>query len=249
MKLEEYDFNELLNDAEKSIECCSNTILLRKKFKSTKKFMDFTKALKKRFNIDGSSISGPSNSIFSFEYYALWYIENVITERWIDLEDYLIKNPNQNVMEYYIEKVIRGRWLEVEPYFLKSQSRICYYSYAIKKRWKKAESILLENPTFWLIYYIKAHFNGRWLVAEPSILTKPECAYLYTIQIYNRHNGYYNKKKRWDKAEKCILKGENSSKYIYQYAKNIIQGRWPEAEEYFDKNTIWWKYYQKRFIK
>jgi hypothetical protein len=49
-------------------------------------------------------------------------------------------------------------------------------------------------------------------------------------------------KGRWPEAEPYIMKDLST---ILEYAMNVIKGRWPEAEPYLRKDKSIWNYYQK----
>jgi len=47
----------------------------------------------------------------------------------------------------------------------------------------------------------------------------------------------------------AVLKHKKAAYWLYWYAKNIIEGRWPEAEEYIMKNLEWTHCYTLDIIK
>jgi len=49
---------------------------------------------------------------------------------------------------------------------------------------------------------------------------------------------------RWPEAEPIIM---TSPGYTYYYSKDIIKDRWPEAEPAIMKNSYWWKLYRDHF--
>ena len=51
-------------------------------------------------------------------------------------------------------------------------------------------------------------------------------------------------KGRWKEAELVIMK---SPMYAYMYAGHIIKDRWIEAEEYIKKDESWWGLYKEAF--
>ncbi len=75
---------------------------------------------------------------------------------------------------------------------------------------------------------------GRWIEAEPHILTSPWHSYYYAKNVI---------KGRWIEAESNI---RTHPGFAFWYANDIIKGRWHEAEPYIRKDeSIWSQYRQK----
>lgn len=51
-------------------------------------------------------------------------------------------------------------------------------------------------------------------------------------------------KGRWLEAEPIIIK---YPRYAYYYSRHVIKGRWPEAEPFIITNKTWWRVYCERF--
>ncbi len=84
--------------------------------------------------------------------------------------------------------------------------------------------------------YQYAYFiiKGRFLEAEPVIMTSPQFSYYYAGYII---------KGRWIEAEDIILK----SGYACWYAVRVFKGRWHEAESYIMESESMWMEYCQNF--
>jgi len=47
----------------------------------------------------------------------------------------------------------------------------------------------------------------------------------------------------------AVLKHKKAAYWLYWYALRIIEGRWPEAEEYIKKDSVWAYWYAREIIK
>jgi len=124
------------------------------------------------------------------------------------------------IQEYSIQDVVR-----IFTYYELEQ-----YSYAKKLLLKKH-----RNNPYALFCYSSEIICGRWLEAEPAIMTDPYYAYLYSREVI---------KGRWLEAEPTIM---TNAEYIYYYSLSIIKGRWPEAEPAIMKHSPYWRFYKDRF--
>ena len=124
------------------------------------------------------------------------------------------------IQEYSIDDILR-----IFTYYELEQ-----HTYAKKLLLKKYRN----NPQD-LCYCARAIICGRWLEAEPTIITDARYAYLYSLNII---------KGRWLEAEPTIM---TSPKYAYYYSRDIIKGRWTEAEPAIMKNSYYWHFYEGFF--
>lgn len=105
-----------------------------------------------------------------------YYAQNVLEERWPEVEPYMMKYP-QLAYEYTYYVINRGgsvnplvRWTEAEPYIMKSPEYAYMYAcYIIKNRWIEAEPIIMREPEY-AYMYAKYVIRGRWVEAEPYII-------------------------------------------------------------------------------
>jgi hypothetical protein len=98
-----------------------------------------------------------------------------------------------------------------------------YAEYFIKGRWPEAESrILTDIPE--AVMYAQAVIKGRWPELE-ALLVKGDLSALmrYAVDVVAVSG------ERWPAGEKVIL-SKGSPTQLVQYAKEVIKGRWPEAE-------------------
>ena len=113
----------------------------------------------------------------------------------------------------------------------KESSPVLAYQYArdvVKGEWPEGEKVLAENPR-WATSYACDVIKGRFPKGELAISADTESAYLYAEMLYLKHTFSYDKEKyRWPEGEKII---SQNPKYALRYAKKVIGGRWPEAEE------------------
>lgn len=88
------------------------------------------------------------------------------------------------------------------------------------RRIPELEGLLILDPAASYNYAMKI-IQGRWIEAEPNILTKgnAKIVFLYARNIV---------KQRWTEAEQKIIE---DGEYIFDYASELIGDRWPEAEE------------------
>lgn len=100
--------------------------------------------------------------------HAYWYSLEVLKERFIAAEPYLLKDVPWRMVKY-AKNVIKGRWPEAEPFIL--YSPYLAYQYAesvIQGRWEEAESVIATNVESAFLY-AKYVIKGRWPEAETTI--------------------------------------------------------------------------------
>ena len=102
------------------------------------------------------------------------------------------------------------------------------YSRVISKRWPPGEHIVVKDPEYG-IRYTKRFFSGkRWPEAEPIIAQDAKWSLEYASNLGQR----------FPAGEEAILKSKDLS-YVLNYAKHVIEGRWPEAEPIIAKSPYW----------
>jgi len=86
-----------------------------------------------------------------------------------------------------------------------------------------------------LFRYARDMICGRWLEAEPIIMTYPEYAYFYSRDVIRG---------RCPEAEPIIM---TYPEYAYFYSRDVIKGRWPEVEQAIMNHYSYWRFYKDRF--
>jgi len=138
------------------------------------------------------------------------------------------------------------------------------FTYYELEQYPYAKNVFLEkyrNNPYALFCYSRDMICGRWLEAEPIIMTNAHCAYVYsrivirgrwpeaelTIMTNAQYTCYYAChiiKGRWPEVEPTIM---TSPAYAYFYSRDVIKGRWPEAEPAIMKQYSYWRLYKNRF--
>ena len=120
----------------------------------------------------------------------------------------------------------------IQEYTIEDIERIfTYYELEQHPYTKKLILDRCENSPQDLFRYARDMICGRWLEAEPIIMTYPGCAYLYS---------YYVIKGRWPEAEPIIMTDPYCA---YAYSRSVIKGRWLKAEPIIMTNNFWWNVY------
>jgi len=170
-------------------------------------------------------------------YHLIDYAEHYRVGRWPAAEPYLMHDPETAYA--YADRVIGGRWLEAESIIAKSATAV---SYAIAffggDRWLEAEPYLLkaglspgafrnEGEVIHAILYAGKVLEGRWPALEHRIakMDQPLFAMMeYTRLVLNR---LPNGPKSLPEFEQAVI---NDPYKAYNYARRVINARWPEAE-------------------
>ena len=171
---------------------------------------------------------------------AYWSLEyaRFLKDRFPAGEETILKSKDVGLMVNYAKEVIKGRWPEAEPFIAKSADWSLEYAHFLKDRFPAGEeTILKSNNPFYIISYAKKVIGGRWPEAEPFIAKDD-----YWSLEYARSLG-----QRFFAGERAILDNGNGELMIY-YAKDVIGGRWPEAEPFIAKSADWSLEYA-RFLK
>ena len=144
---------------------------------------------------------------------------------------------------YAIDNVTK-RWRRkkaLEPIIMTSAFYAMDYAcHVIEGRWPEAEPIIITNPCA-AFEYARNVIKGRWPEGEPILLTDPGRAALYAEYVIGD---------RWPEAEPLIMttgpcRGEN----IQRYAKEVMKGRWLEAESNLAKDAEYSYIYAREVIK
>jgi hypothetical protein len=190
------------------------------------------------------------------------------------LEKVLLSDPSgygsyEEVIEY-ATKVIKGRFLAGERFILEmgetaGPEAACEYAIkVIKGRWKAAEHLIALDVDAWeeylnflrtkdkktlvaacksnavfAMWYAENVAKGEWKPGEKAILKGED----WTAFYYARAMG-----RRWGPAEKKIL-AEKDVVTCFDYADQVIKGRWPEAEKFIIKNPDFALRYAIQVIK
>jgi hypothetical protein len=148
------------------------------------------------------------------------YASATIKGRWVEAEPIIMTDPSLSYS--YAMYVIKGRWVEAEPIIMTDpQAAVSYAQGVLKRRWKEAEPIIMTSTGSGrispMIQYVRFVIGGRWKEAEPIIKQYPFSAYYYAVAFG-----------RWRSAEPTIMKEPMAAAL---YAKDVIKGRWIEAED------------------
>jgi len=149
------------------------------------------------------------------------------------IQKYPVKDV-KNIFTYYeLEQYSYAKKLILDKYKNSPQDLFRYARYMICGRWLEAEPIIMTSPQY-AYFYSRDVIKGRWPEAEPIIVTCPEHAYFYSRDVIQG---------RWLEAEPTIM---TNVEYIYCYSRNVIKGRWPEAEPALMKRAFLWQLYKDR---
>lgn len=168
------------------------------------------------------------NSIIRLHYIAREYAEEVLNDRWIELEDYMEENCKDPADIYtYWRGVIEKhsgraseRWEKFEkiisslPPSESSASVVVSYCDECECRIAELEGHILSSPEH-AFHYARDVIGERWPEAESVLLKNIEIATNY-IETF---------KFRWPAYEHKI---RNKPKRIIYYARNVIKGKLPD---------------------
>ena len=145
-----------------------------------------------------------------------------LSEELLTIFDHL---TDEQKIETTIQKYSTQDVLRIFTYYELEQ-----HTYAKKLLLKK-----YRNNPYALFCYSRDIIVGRWLEAEPIIMTNAHCAYIYSCDVI---------KGRWPEAEPTIMADPY---YTHAYSRDVIKGRWPEAEPALMKSAFLWQFYKDRF--
>lgn len=125
----------------------------------------------------------------------------------------------EDILAYCIE--VKGEWPEAERMLIRDVDSIqAYAKYVLEGRWLKAEPIILTKGPTVVFDYAKAVVNQRWPEAEPVLVKDPKLALEYVREISHE---------RFPELEPYLL-ANSTGLHLVNYAMKMIKGRWPEAE-------------------
>lgn len=144
---------------------------------------------------------------------------------------------------YAIDNVTK-RWRRkkaLEPIIMTSAFHAMDYAcHVIEGRWPEAEPIIMTDA-YASAYYAQYAIKRRWPEGEPIILTDPSRAALYAEYVIGD---------RWPEAEPLIMTtGPCRGQNIQRYAKEVMKGRWLEAESNLAKDAEYSYIYAREVIK
>ena len=186
---------------------------------------------------EGRFLKG-EKAIATDAYYAYRYAKDVIRGRFTKAEK--IMATDAEYAYWYAKDVIKCRWFEAEKAIAKdAKSAYLYAKYVIKDRWPEAEAVIatIDDPNFCFDYWSN-FIKKEWLLGEKNIIKSVNNGVRYACYIG----------KRIKKIEKNILK-DGKAVVVYQYAKDAIKGRWPEAEKIIATDARWAYHYAENVIK
>jgi hypothetical protein len=146
------------------------------------------------------------------------YAKDVIEGKWAEGEEILAKDAYYSCE--YAKNVLFGRFIKGEKAIAKSGEHSAFYAITvINGRFEKGENAILEeSPAVVLDEYSRECIKGRWPEAEPKLLKDISSACSYAC--YHKF--------RWEEIESEILKNPDLA---IDYAENVIEGSWEEAED------------------
>lgn len=168
---------------------------------------------------------------------AVQYASAVIKGRWPEAESVIARDASASVA--YARDALHGRFVPGEPgVILDAELAAEYAVKVLKAPWPEAEPLIIKNREAAKKYAIEAQ-KRRWLEAEPLIFSDTQNLYAYdqafpdavaarvNIDPAVAYDAALRKGTRDAALERVLVK---SSYYGMEYARQIIQGRWPEFE-------------------
>jgi len=166
------------------------------------------------------------------------YAENVLKRRWSEGEAVILSNTTNlddwfraKLIVDYAENVIKDRWLEAEKFFIDIAAKDLNNSISVISEYfmNLVCGYTWVGRTTGRLHQYGSDNRGRWLEFEHI---------LHQIQIIRSfHDKYEDQHEYWSQAYEA--------KKCYDYAKDVVKGRWVEGEEIIKKHEYWWKMYQK----
>ncbi len=128
---------------------------------------------------------------------------------------------------FYASRAIGGRWREAEQMILDADTphhEAVMYGYV-------DDSDVIENQ---ITVYARDLIGGRWQAFEEKVRRRtcnPVTVVAYTSEIIGS---------RWEAGENCLLHSPNTDRTrsaLVRYARDVLQGRWMEAEDMLSAST------------
>ncbi len=164
--------------------------------------------------------------------YAIRYAMHFNIEKWPELGHKILASHNSDLCVEFAKWLLKDRWPDAERIISEDDyASLEYAKNVIKDRFIEGEPrILLE--TYTALAYAESVIKGRWPELEIDLLTCNRSKIIdYCERIIIKHQN--NGDSRWSEGEQQLIKEfekGNLLDKITPYAKNIIKGRWLEAE-------------------
>ena len=110
-----------------------------------------------------------------------------------------------------------------------------YAEYVLDRRWPEAEKYIMKHPES-AHRYANKFFKDGWPEAEQYIMTDPWPAYSYAKKFF--------KGVGWPEAEQYIM---TDPTWAARYAIDVVERRWPEAEDDIIEDEEEWNEYTDTF--
>lgn len=173
------------------------------------------------------------------------YAQNILKGRFPAGEELLLKlvDPQDDygplgIVQYAI-KAVKGRWKEAEEIIAEDVEAWDKYLYFLRRTDKKALVAACKSRDVFAMWYAESVAKGEWKPGEKAILEgKDWCSYYYAKAMG----------RRWEPGEQKILKVKDPAT-CFDYAKNVIQGRWLEAERVIVKDKEFAMQYAVSIVK
>lgn len=151
----------------------------------------------------------------------------------VQLVEAASKEPKTPLAVYRKAKKLGKRLPELES-ILFNDLKIAY-DYAkniVKTKWPEYEDYLLKHydtdTDHYALWYTHNVLKDRWPEVEPYVLKNEATAEAYATGIYASSQREKKQDPRWYEAEPLIIQNPHRA---LRYARDVIKGRWPEAEE------------------
>lgn len=183
----------------------------------------------------------------AFEYATL-----LLSERWPELEEKLLKSGDAQKVYTYITSVINNRWLEAESIILTDpEISVRYATIFMPNGWPEAEAIIASDSDA-IIRYCKSVISGRWEYGEQALIkagnTKDMLNYNIAImagepwleaeptiatwevddQIKYAEHVYKYQRRGWPQLEQLVIK---TPQLICDYVKAVTKSRLESGEQ------------------
>lgn len=196
------------------------------------------------------------NIIKTCPQYAYLYAGHMVKGRWFEGEEIIKSNTTCAVN--YARDIIGGRWLEAENIIKNNAENAYRYAYEVVKRltgerWIEGEDVIKTDP-YYACLYAKNVIGGRWETLERYLIEKkisiPRYGWwsLTQIRYWQGYGIDFLNVFPFDEAR--VIGGElpkhlQEAIECYYHAKDVIKGRWIEAEDIIKQFDTAWSMYQE----
>jgi hypothetical protein len=159
--------------------------------------------------------------------------------RFTDCESNILDYVKRNDIDFhsiagYCNNAYKGRWPELETVLINSKDSYkltLYAAHVVKGRWKDVEKFICDPKS--VIEYSRNVLHSRWEEKEDILLKDPRLVFDYCYHVM--------KKERWKEGEECLINCDYNNKIniICNYARYVLENRWPEAEEMLKKDPYY----------